>query len=178
MRYAGFLRAVNVAGNLLSMAALKNLLSDIGLDDPETILQSGNIVFGASRRNTAELEALLERETEKWLKVRTEYFIRDPKELERIIGENPFPREAEEDPGHLVVAFVKSPAAASAVKELQSRISGPEVVRAGGRQIYVTYPAGIGRSKLTNAIIEKALGTRCTGRNWNTIMKIAAAMKR
>lgn len=42
-----------------------------------------------------------------------------------------------------------------------------------GRHAYIVYPDGIGRSKLTTALIEKHLGTRVTGRNWNTVRKLA-----
>lgn len=178
MRYAGFLRAVNVAGNQLSMTALKDLFGGLGFEEPQTLLQSGNIVFGTSRRNIAELEALVERETEKRLKVRTEYFMRDAKDLERIIAGNPFAREAQDDPGHLVVMFLKSAPAPRSVAELQAKITGPETVKAFNRHLYVTYPAGIGKSKLTNVVIEKTLNTRGTARNWNTILKVAAALKR
>ena len=61
-----------------------------------------------------------------------------------------------------------------AVAALQGSIAGRELVRAVGRQAYVVYPDGIGRSRLTNAVIEKRLGTRGTGRNWNTVLKLAA----
>jgi uncharacterized protein (DUF1697 family) len=58
------------------------------------------------------------------------------------------------------------------VSALQGAIKGREQVRVKGRQAYITYPDGIGRSKLTMAVIEKALGTRGTGRNWNTVLKL------
>jgi uncharacterized protein (DUF1697 family) len=60
---------------------------------------------------------------------------------------------------------------------LAAAIQGPETVRAKGRQLYIVYPAGIGRSKLTNALIERHLGTRGTGRNWNTVLKLAAMVR-
>ena len=66
---------------------------------------------------------------------------------------------------------------AQRVKALQAAIKGPEIVRSDGAQLYITYPAGIGDSKLTNALIEKTLGTRGTGRNWNTVLKLAALMQ-
>ena len=50
----------------------------------------------------------------------------------------------------------------------------PEAVQAEGPHLYVTYPDGIGRSKLTNQVIESKLGTRGTGRNWNTVLKLRA----
>jgi uncharacterized protein (DUF1697 family) len=60
------------------------------------------------------------------------------------------------------------------VTALQKAIVGREIVRAQGRSAYIVYPDGIGRSKLTAAMIEKKLGTRGTGRNWNTVLKLAA----
>jgi uncharacterized protein (DUF1697 family) len=47
---------------------------------------------------------------------------------------------------------------------------------AKGRQLYIVYPAGIGTSKLTGALIEKKLNNRGTARNWNTILKLAAML--
>jgi uncharacterized protein (DUF1697 family) len=63
----------------------------------------------------------------------------------------------------------------AAVAALQSAIAGRETVRAKGREAYITYPDGMGRSKLTTALIEKHLGCRGTARNWNTVLKLAAA---
>ena len=61
---------------------------------------------------------------------------------------------------------------AANVAALQKAIVGREVVRAKGRCAYIVYPDGIGRSKLTGALIEKKLGTRGTARNWNTVLKL------
>ena len=49
-----------------------------------------------------------------------------------------------------------------------------EVVRAKGRHAYLVYPDGVGRSRLTNVLIEKKLRARGTGRNWNTVLKLGA----
>ncbi len=48
------------------------------------------------------------------------------------------------------------------------------MIRPAGRELYITYPGGIGRSKLTNALIERVLGMRATGRNWNTVVKLVS----
>ena len=63
---------------------------------------------------------------------------------------------------------------AAQVKLLQAAIKGRETVRATGKQAYFAYPDGIGTSKLTITMIEKALGTRGTARNWNTVLKLGA----
>ena len=51
---------------------------------------------------------------------------------------------------------------------------GREIVKAKGHQAYIVYPDGQGRSRLTTLMIEKKLGTRATGRNWNTVLKLQA----
>ena len=82
--------------------------------------------------------------------------------------------EAERSPGHVVVVFLKSAPSNSAFDALRAAITGPERVHGDGRQAYIVYPAGIGRSRLTNALVERKLATRGTARNWNTVMKLAA----
>jgi uncharacterized protein (DUF1697 family) len=164
---------VNLAGrNQVSMAGLRDLLTDLGMADPQTLLQSGNIVFGSEQRDAAELERVLEAEMARRLKLTTEFFVRSAKEWQKIVGGNPFPAEAERDPGHLLVLVLKESTTAKAVQELQSAVSGREVIRGAGRHVYIFYPDGVGRSRLTNALIEKKLGSRATGRNWNTVLKL------
>ena len=65
-----------------------------------------------------------------------------------------------------------------AVGELSKRAANGERILIAGDAVWVHYPNGIGRSKLTNAMIEKTLATRATGRNWNTVLKLAALAAR
>ena len=173
--HIALLRGINIAGHKqIAMADLRDLLARLGFDDVRSLLQSGNLVFRSRARATAALERLLEAETEKRLGVRTDYFVRTADEWRAVIANNPFRDEAGRDPGHLVVMCLRDAPGAKAVKALQGAIVGREVVRAKGRQAYIVYPDGIGRSKLTSALIESKLGTRCTGRNWNTALKLGA----
>jgi uncharacterized protein (DUF1697 family) len=171
--HIALLRGINVGGNKkVAMADLRELLTQLGFADPRSLLQSGNLVFRSDARKSADLERLLDAETEKRLGLKTEFFVRTAKEWKAVVESNPFPEEAESDPGHLVVMFLKDAPDAESVDALQAAITGREIVRAVGRQAYITYPDGIGDSRLTNAVIEKKLGTRGTGRNWNTVMKL------
>lgn len=173
-RYVALLRAVNLGGhNKADMPALRELLTDLGLDDPRTVLRSGNVVFGADDRSAEELEQLLEAEAKRRLALDTEFFVRTAPEWGEIVASNPFPDEAKSDPSHLVVMVVKGAPDRQAVTALQEAITGRELAQAGGRHLYLVYPDGIGRSKLTAALIEKTLATRGTARNWNTVVKLA-----
>jgi uncharacterized protein (DUF1697 family) len=173
--HVAFLRAVNVGGKSLAMSALRDFASALGLDEPRTFLQSGNLIFRSVGKKPAELEALLEREAEKRLVVTTDFLVRSGRELTSILANNPFPTAARRDPAHLLVMFLKDEPSAEAVAALRKAIVGRESIAAEARQLYIVYPDGIGRSKLSTRLIEQRLGTRGTGRNWNTVVKVAAA---
>ena len=167
------LRAINLgAHNRIAMADLRAMLEKIGLDDPKTLLVSGNAVFRSATASSAKLEQLLERASTRHLGVTTDYFVRSAKEWQAIIEANPFPDEAGADPGRLAMMCLRDAPGAAAEKALQGAIKGRERVRVVGRQAYFVYPDGMGNSKLTIAVIEKAFGTRGTARNWNTVLKL------
>jgi uncharacterized protein (DUF1697 family) len=173
--YVALLRAVNVGGRTpVAMAALRAWLEGLGFAEPRTLLQSGNAVFRGAGQGGPRLERRLELEAAKRLGLQTEFFLRDAKAWREVVARNPFAAEADRDPAHLLVVFLKQAPAPARVAALRAAIKGREAVRALGRQAYVVYPDGIGRSKLTMAVIERHLGTRATGRNWNTVMKLAA----
>lgn len=177
--YVALLRGINVGGrNKVAMSDLRDLLGTLGFAGACSLLQSGNLVFESARRPAAALERLLEVETAKRLQVSIDYLVRSAAELQTIVARNPFPHEAKRDPSHLVVMFLKRAPQAENIKALQDAIRGPEIICADGKQLYVVYPAGIGRSKLTNTLIERELGTRGTGRNWNTVLKLVALTRR
>lgn len=158
------------------MTDLRNFLTQLGFDDVRSVLQSGNLVFISRARTGAELERFLEAEAVKRFSMEIDFFVRAPEEWKSIIRQNPFRKEAELDPGRLVVMLLKSPPRAEDVTALQAGISGPELIRAKGRQLYAFYPDGQGRSRFTHAVMERKLG-RCTGRNWNTVLKLALLAK-
>jgi uncharacterized protein (DUF1697 family) len=169
------IRGINVGGHKkVAMADLRALLEQLGFTDVKSLLQSGNLVFRSDRRNAAEMERLFETEAVKGLALEADFFVRSAKEWKTVVAENPFPKEAERDPGHLVVMCLKNAPDKADVKGLQAAITGPEIVRAKGRHLYISFPNGIGTSRLTNALIEKKLRTRGTARNWNTVLKLDA----
>jgi uncharacterized protein (DUF1697 family) len=174
--YICLLRAVNLAGrNMVSMSALRDLAGELDLQDARTLLQSGNLVFRSTLPTAEKIERLLENGAATRLGVSTEFFVRSAADWTQVIAANPFPAEARRDPGHLVVMVLRSAPDRAAVAALQQAIAGREQVRAKGREAFITYPDGQGRSKLTIALIERHLGTRGTARNWNTVLKLAAA---
>lgn len=173
--YIALLRAINVGGaNRVAMSDLRGLLSRMGLQEPKSLLQTGNLVFRAEGLTGSELESALERQAEAALGLRTEFLVRDATEWRALVDSNPFRDEAERDPAHLLIVVLKTAPGTSDVAALRAAIAGPERVHAHGKQLYAYYPAGIGRSRLTSTVIERNLRTRGTARNWNTVLRLAA----
>ncbi len=176
--YVALLRAVNLPGhNKVAMADLRALCEGLDFEDARSLLQSGNLVFRASGGTSAKLEAVLQAEARKRLGLDTDFFVRTAQEWEAVVAANPFPREAKDDPSHLVVMFLKGEPDKKSQAALRQAIAGRERFEVVDRLAYVVYPDGIGRSKLTTALIEKKLGARGTGRNWNTVLKLAALLE-
>ena len=170
-------RAVNVAGHQkVAMDDLRTMLSGLGYAGVASLLQSGNVVFRGGARPPRELEREIERAAAAQLGLEADVFVRTAAEWSAIVDANAFPEEAENDPGRLIVAALKDEPRATAVAALQGAITGRERVRCAGRHAYIVYPDGMGRSRLTTAVIERKLGTRCTCRNWNTVLRLRAAL--
>lgn len=174
--HIALLRAINLGGrNRVAMADLRDFLSQLGFNEPRSLLQSGNLVFRSDTRSPAAVERRLEAEAARRLGFETDFFVRSAAEWGTIVAGNPFPEEARRDPQRLLVMCLKDAPAAGDVRALREAILGRETVRTDGRTAYIVYPDGVGQSRLTTALLEKKLRTRGTGRNWNTVLKLAAA---
>jgi len=172
--YVALLRGVNLGGHkMVSMAELRDMVTALGFADAKTLLQSGNAVFRGKPQSTAKLEALLEAETAKRLGLSCDYHVRTAAELAEAIDANPFKTEAKKDPSRLLVMFYRAPLDKATVKAAQAAIEGPEIVRCDGRHLYMYFPDGQGNSK-AGAVVGRILKVQGTGRNWNTVTKLAA----
>lgn len=171
--WIALLAAVNVGGRKIVMNDLKALAGQMGLENPRTLLASGNLVFGAAGE-AAEIESRLEAALKDRFGFDCPVMLRSARELDEAIAANPFPEAARLDSSHLVLAALKETVTAEALARLRSAITGPEQAERRGREVYFVYPDGIGHSTLTPQKVSKALGARSTGRNWNTVLKLQA----
>ncbi len=161
--YVALLRAVNVGGTgALAMADLKALCERIGFVDVKTYIQSGNVLFRADEAEESvrpRLEAALAERMGRSPGV----ILRSRKELEAAAEGSPFPHAKA---NFLLVNFLPEPPPEDALGALVAP-DGEEVTIAG-REIYVHYPNGSGRSKLKLPALKPG-----TSRNLNTVRKLA-----
>ncbi|MGA8039479.1 MAG: DUF1697 domain-containing protein [Acidimicrobiia bacterium] len=175
-RIAVFLRGINVARhNRLSMADLRESLRTTGFSNVETLLQTGNVLLEASgrdRRRVADqvTEVIADRHG-----LDVTAVVRDAEELRTILASGPFLGD-EDNLSRLHVVLLETPVDAKAAAAMDPQRSPGDRFHVSGDVVFLHYPNGMGRSKLTLAYIEGALGVRGTARNWNTISKVSKSL--
>jgi uncharacterized protein (DUF1697 family) len=168
------LRGVNVAGRTLSMAALRDALTDAGCTDVTTYIQSGNVVLTPPKRVPADMRGWFERIVAAVAGSDVPVVLRSRTEIDRTVAKNPYPGAGGKE---LHVVFFADPPPAGVVAGIDLDVFAPEHCTLVGRDLYLRLPNGMGRAKLPLAL-EKA-GRKAeppsigTARNWNTVLKLA-----
>jgi len=167
------LRGVNVGGhNKIKMEALRALYESLKLRDSQTYVQSGNVIFRSDERDIARLTKRIEEGIERKFGFRPDVILRTAAEMRDVVERNPFAKRRGIEPGKLLVSFLGSDPGEEAREKVRQMKCDPEEMRIEGREIYIYFPNGAGRSKLPWAGLGKMLKTPATGRNWNSVTKM------
>ena len=171
--WIALLRGINVGGNNpLPMKALRKELTDAGLVDVATYIQSGNVVFRSPARSASKLTELIRGTIETHHGFSPAVMALTSRELSTIIKNNPFP-QAESAPKSVHVYMLGARAPQANLQAAAELCTATERIVADANVIYLHAPDGIGRSKLASRL-ESTLGVTATGRNWNTVTKLDA----
>jgi uncharacterized protein (DUF1697 family) len=172
-RFVSLFRGINVGGNKsVRMDALKELHESLGLQRVETYIQSGNVVFSSNGAIPAQLARQIEEAFEHKFGFLSNVMVRTADEFNAMIENNPFKNHPMKESKWVVAMFLASDPIITAREDIQKTYSGPEELHIAGKEVYIYYPEGIGRSKLTNTLLEKKLKTMGTARNWNTVLRL------
>jgi uncharacterized protein (DUF1697 family) len=167
-RMVALLRAVNVGGRKLPMAELRALCAELGWADVATYIQSGNVVFTASGK-PGGLEKALEEAVARRFGFESPVIVRTAAQWAEYPPANPFPKAARDEPNRLMLLLSKSPPTEGAEDVIQSRAVAGEQVKRAGNALWFHYPEGAGTSKLTPSLIDRAVGSPATARNYRTV---------
>jgi len=166
------LRGINVGGKTLKMDALRLSLAALGLEDVQTYVQSGNVIF-ASKGKSAALARKLEARLLDDFGLRVAVILRTAAELGKVLDGNPFLTESPGiDRSKLHVTFLSQKPTQAGLQKLAAIKAAPDQLRVVGTEIYLHCPNGYGGTKLSNNAIERALALTATTRNWNTVNKL------
>lgn len=169
--YISMLRAVNVGGHSpIKMDALRELYRSLGFEDPTTYVQSGNVIFRAKAASEAAMAKKIGTAIQKQFGTQPEVIIRTIEEMKAVVAANPFANRASIEPAKLHVSFYAN-APGPGEREKMAAITCPEELHLVGRDLYVYFPEGAGRSKLP-PVLNRAVKIPTTARNWNSVTKM------
>ncbi|HEX6311382.1 MAG TPA: DUF1697 domain-containing protein [Acidimicrobiia bacterium] len=169
--FVAFLRAVNLAGRRrVPMADLRAVLADDGYGTVTTHLQTGNVVL-EGRGRAGALGERLEATLADAFGFDIDVMVRSATEMARIARANPFVQRGV-DRSTLAVGFLRRRPAAAAARELDDAGFDPEEFALEGSELYLRYPNGLGRSKMSTAFFERKLATPVTVRTWGVVTKL------
>jgi len=170
--FIALLRGINVSGhNQIPMAELRSLCARLGWGDVQTYIQSGNLVFTAGATQAA-LETELERAIERHFGFSVPVIIRAAADWPAYVRGNPFPEACQKEANKVLLTLSKAPPKAAAVEGLRARATNGEQVRQVGDAVWIYFSGGVGRSKLSPAVLDRLVGSPVTARNWRTVLKL------
>jgi uncharacterized protein (DUF1697 family) len=158
------LRAVNVGGTgKLPMSDFKAIGKAAGLRAVRTYITSGNMV-AESDDVEPDIKAKVEQELLFYAHKPIGVVVRTAEEMTEVLARNPFPHA---EPKHTNVIFLDTSPPPDVFDHITGHID--EALSLGRREIYVNYPSGMGRSKLSISAAKSG-----TARNINTVAALAA----
>jgi len=174
VRFIAFLRAINVGGHTVTMADLQRHFTALDLEEVETFIASGNVVFRSSARNAGALERRIEDHLRAVLGYEVKTFLRTEAELAAIARYQPFTATQRRAAAALNVGFLSGPLGASARKALMGLKTAIDDFHLHGRELYWICRKTQSKSTFTNVQFERLVQVRTTFRGVNTIARLAA----
>ncbi len=169
MKYVAFLRAINVGGHgLIKMTDLKRMFESVGLENVQTYIQSGNVIFEADQEHVLSLEKQVEQQLEEAAGYKIHLFVRTMRELQSIVSKSPFTATTIEN---VYVAFLSQKPDQKSRQGLLALKNKADDFAIKGYEVY-HLRRDRDNSALAKTSIEKVLKLPATTRNITTLKKI------
>ena len=175
-RYCAFFSSLNVGGNRLRMEDLRHALRREEIDNVETVIASGNVLFDYDDRPTQGLEELFSYVMAERFEIDSFVAVRSKDEVRAALEDNPFVGFGEDAQVHTHFLASQPPQENFEALVNAYKGRGDEKMALGERCLFVDYVDGVARSRLTMGFIERRLGCRTTARNARSLGRILAKM--
>ena len=150
------------------MATLRTILSEAGLRDVQTYIQTGNVI-ARSELERAEIETLVHDAIRERIGARISAIARTAEQFRVIFERNPF---ANIDNARVYFSLSSERPGREQREEFLLTDFAPDAVRLIDDTLYTLYNTKHSDSKFTNNFFEKQLKVTSTSRNFNTMSKL------
>ncbi len=175
--HVAFLRAINVTGRYIKMAALAEHFRALGHEDARTYINSGNVIFSSKARSTDKLGSRLEEGLAPLLGFKSEVFLRTASEVLEVTERASNLRARVPESGEVNVAFLREPLSGAQAEALCALKSTRDDFVMAGPQIYWLCLGRQMESKFSNALLERRLCLRATFRRVSMLQGLAAELR-
>lgn len=174
MTFISILRGINVSGHKkIEMAGLKVLYEELGFKEVKTFIQSGNVVFKtSSKESDTHLAKKIQEAIIAKYAFEVPVIIRTVEEIEKIISSNPFVAEPSIDVEKLHITFLSEKPNELKVDAIKNVDFSPDRFTIVDTEIFIYCPNGYGNTKLSNNFFEAKLKVTATTRNLKTVNKL------
>jgi uncharacterized protein (DUF1697 family) len=163
-------------GQRLIMAEWREMMEELGLRNPRTLIATGNAVFECENANVSEVEAQLENAFEQRFGRRVDCIVYTAKSFRRLMKANPFPKESIQDGSRVMVRVMREPLRKDSAAALDRYLTGGERVKIVHGNLWVHFKGAPNESRLMSVLGSKRLGVG-TVRNWNTVRRLNAMLE-
>ena len=171
--YIALLRGINLSGHkIVKMDQLRKTFDELGFEDVQTYIQSGNVIFKAQAEAAEYLAKKIEERLVRQFGFPVPVLVKTAEEVGEVIKNNRLAKEKGLDVSRLHVTFLSCVPEPSALKLLDAVSMAPDRFHCAGSAIYLYCPNGYHAAKLTNNVLGKMLKAGATTRNWKTVNKL------
>ncbi|MFN3669160.1 MAG: DUF1697 domain-containing protein [Brevundimonas sp.] len=164
-------RGMNTGGVRAPVAEQRAMAEAMGLKNPRTLLASGNLVV-ESDAAPETLERDIEAAMDKTFGLKVAAMVRTPEQWAALIAANPFSDEAAAHPSKVLLMVMKDGIKPGGLDALRGFAVGGERVEPAAGALFFWHPDGLGQSRMAEKATPRLIGVG-TGRNWNTVLKLA-----
>jgi uncharacterized protein (DUF1697 family) len=156
--------------NSIKMTELADLFKDLGFNDAETYIQSGNVIFSSlDDLPIPDISFRIEKAILERFNYKVPVMIRTVNEMRELMSGNPFLKEENFEPSKMAVIFLTEKTIEAHIQKFKDIDYPPDKYKIIGSEIFIYCPNGFGRTKLYTAFFEKKIGVPGTARNWKTV---------
>lgn len=172
VRYAAFLRGISPLNPNMKNERLREVFERAGMENVQTVITSGNVLFESATKDTGKLEALIEKALPEQLGFSSTTIILSEADLKQVDAHNAFKQEKEAKNIRLIVAFTKKPERVRDDAPHQADEKGFGILGVYDRAIYCRVDLNAAKTPELMRWLEQAYSKALTTRNWNTIERI------
>lgn len=173
IKYVSILRGINVSGQkIIKMDALKKMYENLGFQNIQTYVQSGNAIFSTNCTNIKELEKTISSQIEIEFGYKVPAIVLSTTKLETIISNNPFTKDYHQDTSAIYITFLAETPTSIDQESIMQKKHPNEEISFTTHAVYLYCPIGYGKTKLNNNFLESKLKVQATTRNWKTTTEL------